>query len=393
MQRSERFGGGVGRGGGVRGGGGWVSFCGLGAALLLAGCASKSDGFLRAKAAGDRAGSAGRLDEAAAAYRRAAEATTKPHDQEQGYFLEASTLERAGRIPEAMKAYEELGTRFPSGDHTARAAFERARLEIDHGDRAKGEAMLEAALFRYPASGPSREALRKVIRIHETNAPGSGLAFTDKAMAALGKSELAEDIGYRKAELLRDAGRDVEARDAFIRNAQAFPYPGGTLTDDAWFHAAELSEKLGDGPAAIACLQALLAPREPSSLGQGSYERPRYSQAQFHLAEVYRDKLRDSAAARREFRKLVDKFPTSTLRDDALFQEALLAKRAGDDGETCEAARKLTRDFPESRYAGCADRLCASVAPSSKAPRCRAYVEEQITGKKPADAAPEAPAE
>lgn len=356
-------------------------------AMWLAGCAAHSDGFAKAKAAGDRASTAGRLDEAAANYRRAAEATNKPHDQEQGYFLEAATLERAGRVPEAMKAYEAMEKRFPSGDHAARAAFERARLEIDHGDRAKGEAMLEAALFRYPNSGMARDVLRKVIRIHETNAPGSGIAFTDKAMGALGKSELAENIGYRKAELLRDAGRDVEARDAFIANAEKFPYPGGTLTDDAWFHAAELSEKLGDPKTAVSCLQSLLAPREPSSLGQGSYERPRYSQAQFHLAEVYRDKLGDSAGARREFRKLVDKFPTSTLRDDALFQEALLAKRAGDEGETCDAARKLVRDFPESRYAGCSDRLCSNVAPSSKAPRCRGYVEEQITGKKPQDAA------
>lgn len=356
----------------------------VGAALSASGCASKTDGFLRAKAAGDRAGSAGRLDEAAEAYRRAAGATNKPRDQEQAYFLEASTLEKAGRIPEAMKAYEDMEKRFPRGDHAARAAFERARLEIDHGDRSKGEAMLEAALFRYPESGPSRGALRKVAALHEAKAPGGALAFLEKARAGLGKTELGEDIAYRRAEVLRDAGRDLEARDAFIATAKGYPYPGGKLTDDAWFHAAELSENLGDAQTAVRCLESLLAPREASSLGQGSYERPRYSPAQFHLAEIYRDRLGDPKRARAEFRKLYRDFKTSTLRDDALFQEALLAKRAGDSGDTCDAASLLARDFPESRYAGCADRLCGTVQPSAKAPKCRRYVEEQITGKKTA---------
>jgi TolA-binding protein len=281
-----------------------------------------------------------------------------------------------------MRAYEELERRFPKGDHAARAAFERARLEVEHGDRTKGEAMQEAALFAYPESGPSRAALRKIASIHEARGAGGGLSFLDRAQTKLGKTELGEDIAYHRAERLRDAGRDVEARDAFVATAKRYPYPGGKLTDDAWFHAAELSEKLGDLSRAVACLESLLAPREASSLGQGSYERPRYSPAQFHLAELYRDRLGDSKRARVEFRKLYRDFKTSILRDDALFQEAILAKRAGDSSETCEAASLLARDFPESRYAGCADKLCDRVSPPSRAPKCRAYVEEQITGQK-----------
>ena len=360
--------------------GAWFAL--LFASFGLGGCAKKESGFLLAKSAGDRAQSAGRLDEAAESYRRAALATSKAHDREQGFFLEAAALARGGRIPEAMKAFEELEQRFPAGDHAARASFERARLEQEHGDRAKGEAMFEAALFKYPASGPSRGGLQKVIALHEGKAAGGGLAFLARAEARLAKTELAEDFYYRRAELLRSAGKDLEARDAFVATAKRFPYPGGKLTDDAWFHAAEISEKIGDDQTALACLQSLLAPREASSFGQGSYERPRYSAAQFHLAELYRDRLGDPLRARVEFRRLYRSFRTSTLRDDALFQEALLAKRAGDGASTCATAALLARDFPESRFAGCTDRLCADVKPPSAAPTCRAYVEEQITGQK-----------
>ena len=79
---------------------------------------------------------------------------------------------------------------------------------------------------------------------------------------------------------------------------------------------------------------------------------------------------------------MFDKHPTSILRDDALFQEALLARKDGDRAAACDATRLLVKVTGESRFATCARELCPDVAPPEKAPACRGYVKDLIEGKK-----------
>jgi hypothetical protein len=114
-----------------------------------------------------------------------------------------------------------------------------------------------------------------------------------------------------------------------------------------------------------------LAKRELSTMA-GSYERPRFSPAQFRIAVLYRDVLGDHAAARREFHRLYVDHPTSILRDDALWEEAKLASSDGNVEDACALTTALARDFPGSRYAPCARSLCptAALAPG----RCHAYL-------------------
>src|SRR5262249_46481869 len=147
-------------------------------------------------------------------------------------------------------------------------------------------------------------------------------------------------------------GKLAEARDTFLAVARSHPYPFGTLTDDALWHASVVAEELGDNQGAIAHLRAMLASREASDL-VGSYERPRYADAQMRIAGLYRDKLHDHAAARREFHKLYADHQTSRLRDDALWAEARLAREDGDKGEACRLVERLRKEMPESRYARC----------------------------------------
>ena len=161
------------------------------------------------------------------------------------------------------------------------------------------------------------------------------------------------------------------ARDAYLACAERHPYPKGALFDDALWHASRLDEALGRPDQAIAHLRAMLAVRETSTT-VGSYERPRFSPAQFRIAVLYRDALHDHVTARREFHRLYAEHPTSILRDDALWEEAKLARDDGSGGEACALAAALTRDFPASRYAPCATVLC----PTAAAPpgRCHAYL-------------------
>lgn len=202
-------------------------------------------------------------------------------------------------------------------------------------------------------------------------------------MAKLEATELSEDAIYLRATMLRKAERRREAREEFVRCALKHGYPKGSLFDDAYWHAAELDLELGEPAKAVEDLERLLAPREVSSLGQGSYERPRYSMAQLKIGEIYRDQLRDPAKARAAFRKLADRHKTSLLRDDALFAEALVARGQGDEEGACEPMRTLVRELPESVFSGCAREVCAGLEPSKKAPACREYLKARIDGRGP----------
>ena len=56
----------------------------------------------------------------------------------------------------------------------------------------------------------------------------------------------------------------------------------------------------------------MLSVREESTFA-GSYERPRFSPAQFRIAVLYRDVLRDHRSARREFHRLYQAHKSSIL--------------------------------------------------------------------------------
>jgi hypothetical protein len=96
------------------------------------------------------------------------------------------------------------------------------------------------------------------------------------------------------------------------------------------------------------------------------------------IATLYRDALRDHAQARKEFRTLYTDFTTSILRDDALWQEALLAKEDREQDAVCDAVTTLVRKLPDSRYAPCAQSLCPSAPPLDKPRPCHAYVQRAL---------------
>ncbi|HVY49391.1 MAG TPA: tetratricopeptide repeat protein, partial [Minicystis sp.] len=178
------------------------------------------------------------------------------------------------------------------------------------------------------------------------------------------------------------ANDPAAAHDLLVETARAHPYPHGDLTDDAWVRAADIDVARGRYAEAASHLRELLASREKSDL-MGSYERPRYSEAQMKLAEIYRDRLHDDAEARREFHRLYADFKTSRLRDDALWAEARLARKDGDEGAACDAAGRIVHEFPESRYAACAKLVCPTAPAAEKAHRpCADYIARDFAARK-----------
>ncbi|MCU0693997.1 MAG: tetratricopeptide repeat protein, partial [Polyangiaceae bacterium] len=215
--------------------------------------------------------------------------------------------------------------------------------------------------------------------LDEVSGKQAALDYAQHNYAWFDAHGLGETAMYQSARRLEELNRIAEARDTYVRTAKTYPYPDGGLFDDALFRASLLDEKLGQPEQAIAHLREMLSVREPATFS-GSYERPRFSEAQMRIAELYRDALDEPAAARQEFRKLFREFETSSFRDDALWAEATIATKQGDEAGACEAVNLLVRELPDSRYAPCASLLCSAAPKPNMKKSCRRYVRRQMAG-------------
>jgi tetratricopeptide (TPR) repeat protein len=337
------------------------------------GGAHVGDAFLRAKAAGDVAYSAGRFNEAAHDYEGAAQASLRATDRAEALYLAFSAYLRERDWSKAHAAYARLVHEARDSQRARRATFDVAAMQIEAGDAGAGYELLLETMMTYPNDGMARRAFERYLG-HLGDSHADTLAWLRDLQPKLASTELDENILYAIAAELEARGDLEAARNAYVATSERHPYPMGSLFDDALWHASQLDEKLGRPRDAVADLERMLAVREPSSL-TGSYERPRFSPARFRVAVLERDALGDHAAARRDFHKLYAEHTTSILRDDALWEEAKLAVADGDGAAACKLMSTLAKELPTSRYAGCTRVLC----PTAPAPTgaCHAYLTRQ----------------
>ncbi len=347
------------------------------ATAVLACSASRPPRYAEQQTLAERAYSAGRYREAGERWLEASRAAEEERDASEARFRAAASFERAGDLARADAIFDELDR--GGGERAARALFERAGLAERRGEEARAQELYVESLSRYPAAGTSPAALDRHLRyVARTRGEDGALARLSELLLELAGGALDERVRYTRARLLDQQGKTELALAAYLDTANRHPYPEGALWDDALFRAAQAAQKLGRPREAIGLLERMLAEREEAH-GYGSYERPRYAEARFAIAELYRDVLHDSARARREFLRVWQDHPTTLLRDDALFQAALLARADHDTAQACEAARTLKRDAPDSRFVGCVKHLCPTLeAPAGRA--CRDYLERQYFG-------------
>jgi tetratricopeptide (TPR) repeat protein len=172
------------------------------------------------------------------------------------------------------------------------------------------------------------------------------------------------------------AGDHAGAAKDYVACADKYPYPFGSLWDDALYRASEMEEKLGRYPEAIAPLERMLKEREEAHT-LGSYERPRYTPALMRIAQLRSERLGDRDGARAAYHRLYAEHTHSPMRDDALWREAGLWRLDGRDDKACDRLQTLASDFPDSRYVPCAVAQCPGVRrpEKSKAPAtCHAYI-------------------
>jgi len=304
-----------------------------------------------------------RGEHAAAAehYERAAALAREPRDAEEARYRAADSYARAGDTTRAVALYTILAAQGPDAERRTRADFALADLQRKSGHESEGQARLAAAIRRSPNSGLARMALSQHLDyLRQQGGAQQVLAYLTTESRALSGSELAETLAYSRARELDDAGKTAEARDAYLACATRYPYPQGAYWDDSLLRAAEKELVLGAPQQAILHLERMLVEQE-TALFTGSYERGRYAEAQFKIAEIYRDQLQDPARARRELRRVWEKHAKSRLVDDALFQEALLAHQANDAAGTCAPLSIIVQQLPDSRYAACAHLLCSTL--------------------------------
>jgi TolA-binding protein len=337
-------------------------------------CASyKPSEYARLDAAAARAYSAGRYQEAARRWEEAARSAKLSRNKSEARYLMASSLLRGGMRSEAVAAFDRVVADDPKGPRAARAAHDRALTLIALGQVERGYQALEAMLRAYPESGVAAGALRRYLSHLQRSGEGAVQQYLERSLPSLEKTELGEAAHYAYAESLERDEKTEEARAQYLLVAKNYPYPRGALWDDALFHAAELEAKAGDPRAAIAHLEEMLAKRETAYMS-GSYERRRYAEARFRIAELFRDALGDSASARQHFERVFADHKTSRLRDEALWNAALLASRSGDRAGACRDLETLAAAIPDSRYVPCAERLCPTGKGPGSSGQCRGYI-------------------
>jgi TolA-binding protein len=344
---------------------------------IVVGCGGPNYGeaFVRSFHEAKRAYAAGRYAEAATLYGRAAQDARRVKDRDEAHFMQARMYEKLERWPDAQERYRAIIQSSPKGTRAGRAAFEAATLEIEHGDSARGWAALEEAILRYPNHGSARRALR-LWSDHIAERDGEE-ALRERLTAwlkPLADTDIHQQVRYERARSHWRSGNLQQAHDDFVEAARRHPYPQGTLTDDAWWHASQVAEEQGAIGTAISDLRSLLASREVAT--GGSYERPRYPEAQMRLGVLYRDYLGDHDAARDAFRRVYREHETSILADDALWNEAMLYARDGDSETACDRLDDLRDDFPQSRYVRCLNRICPG-RPEGDRP-CPDYILETL---------------
>lgn len=346
-------------------------------ASLCWACGGSISTFAKDRAAAERSYAAGRYQEAAQHWQAAATHAASPGAARKARHRQAMSLLRGGQWQAARTVLNKLASE-PSS-LAARASYDLALLELAHEQKSAGTARLRELVVREPESGVASIALRRYLALVEEERGAAGvLAELNELSAALGSSSLDELLRYEQARQLLATKQLEPALAAYLDLAKRHPYPLGAHWDDALWHAAAIEEQLGRPQAAITQLERMLSVRESADF-MGSYERPRFDEARFHLAELIRDQLHDPMRAREEFWRLFKRHPSSVLRDDALWEAAKLAHAQGDAAGTCSLLRTLQADLVESRYVACAPLLCADLTSGTPKQHCAAYIARSLS--------------
>ena len=273
---------------------------------------------------------------------------------------EGEVLESHNRKDAAISVYLAIPNRVPDDATTAATASYRAgKLLLEVGKTVDAWTALWRVVTDWPDEALAADALETIVadgRSRDARALADQLG---KLLTPLAESQVADNLIWSLAQLNeKELANPDAARSLYDRIPKDHPNSG--LRDDARWFAAKLSKQLGDFKGAADRLRALLATREVA-FGAGSYFSIWLDDAQLELGKVLRDDLRDLPGAIAAFRKLPKDYPTSLLRDDALYELAVTFDKAAKPTDACRTLADLRKASPDSKYREQAGVLAASL--------------------------------
>jgi len=318
----------------------------LALALVLAGCVPTlsephSEAHVAAMREATRHHHHGRFEQAAEAWREASDAADRRVDRDEADYRRARTFRRLGRHEEAIALLDEIAGRRPISRRTVRARFDAALLRIDHGSAAEAYVSLEWIVREHPEVGPAGRSLRLLLGARSDEAQ---LAFVRELYPLVGQTDLGDDLLSNEARLLRAAGELDAAVLVLERIIAEHPYPAGQRWDDAFSRLADIAQERGEHALAITYLRRMIEPHT-ETVSPGSQTLPTFPRAALRIARIYRDELDDPDAADAGFRAMHREFPTSLLRDDALYELGVMWLDRGQEDRGCAILREVVEAF------------------------------------------------
>ncbi|NUP12994.1 MAG: tetratricopeptide repeat protein [Polyangiaceae bacterium] len=361
----------------------------LALACSVAACSpTYASGYQDAFSAGLRAQNAGRWEEAASYFDKAADLGDRYKDRDEARLLYAEALERLERWDDAEAAYRKVEKESDGRYQGVRAAYAVGKLVWERRGFEEGSAELLRAVRTYPTSGLVRHTIKRLLdHVEEEQGPQAALEWLEPIYKELRATEAGEAIGYEYGMLLARVDRKEDAIKTLLELARAHPYPHGSLTDDAFYVASLYLADFGKTKEAIDVLEEMLVVQEGAQLGH-SYRRPRFPQGLYRIAVLYRDGIKDRAKAKETFWRLYRNYFDARQTDDGLWALAQMEKEDGRQDEACRVLGILREKKPDSRYLNCLHHVCATEA---KGPRpCSKRILEHL-GMDPDDVWEEEP--
>lgn len=262
---------------------------------------------------------------------------------------EADQRARAGEGARARVQYETMASRYPRHRDAPRALRRAAALRLAAGDRTGGRALLERTMRTVPAHGEATRALALYVRSFEDadDLPGA-LDALRRLERAIGPSALGDNLLLERARLELRRGRPGDAERTLLTLVHDHPYPAGAWDEALWM-LADLAEARGDVRAAIRALETMVSVYESAAI-VGSYNLPRFDDAELRIARLWLDGLHDPRRAIQSAERLRARYPDSVLRDDSVVLEARAHETAGDHAAACALRGTLRRIDRHSRF-------------------------------------------
>jgi tetratricopeptide (TPR) repeat protein len=285
----------------------------------------------------------GRLDEAIAAYQRAADTAERKVDRDEALYRQSRTYARKGDYANAIAVCDKLGDEQLIARRTLRARLDASRYRLrTNVEVERAENDLLDLMEDEPESPAARSALRILAARHveDVEDKEQGLAWIREMKNKVLGDSLGEPLMGAEAELLIQLGRKDEAKLVLQRQLVRYPYPKGKRWDDALWQLADLALEDENPKEAVKYLQQMVDEHE-YSIVVGSYTRPYMSKAALRIARIYRDDLRDPDKALAAYAQVRSEFPGSKVADDSLAEEAELRLARGERDRGCDLYKQV----------------------------------------------------